>query len=188
MSKAAELRAEDCVGTGNGRSEVYVDVLARNGILLDAQCRDREAVDHVLRVQVQVDLAVERQDEFGGDEVVCATGVGGVDAEGIALAGRDQLGAGAAEGVVGAGIAEGPGELHAGGLDLQCREIGADVARSSPQALGSQGEEGEEQGEGGEWEVLNERLIAGFGAAAERQPGEEDHVGQCEQRGGDPEV
>ena len=51
-----------------------VDVLAMagvgNGVLLEAEGGDSEAVDNVLRVEAKVNLATRRENELGGDEVV----------------------------------------------------------------------------------------------------------------------
>ncbi len=149
VSESAELGAEDRVGPRSGRREVDVDVLARDCILLNAEGGDGEAVDDVLRVEAEVDLAIGGQDELRGDEVVRATRVGGIDTQGIAFAGRDEFGTSAAEVGVSAGITEGPGELQAGRLHLQRGEIGTCVAGGCPEALGTDREEGEHQGEGG---------------------------------------
>ena len=84
MAGAAELGAEDGVGAGGGRGEVEVDGLTGEGVLLEAHLGDGEAVDDVLGVEAEVDLAVGGEDEFGGDEVVGGVGVGGVEADGVA--------------------------------------------------------------------------------------------------------
>ena len=139
MAEAADLGAEDGVGAGRGGGEVDVDGLAGDGVLLEAHLGDGEAVDDVLRAEAEVDLAVGGEHELGGDDVVGGVRVGGIEAEGVALAGGDELGMGDAEGGVGAGIAEVPGELHAGDLDLQRGEIGAGVTGGGPEALGAAG-------------------------------------------------
>ena len=57
-------------------------------------------MDDVLGVEAEVYLAVGGEDEFGGDVVVGRVRVGLVEAEGVALAGGDELGMGGAEGCV----------------------------------------------------------------------------------------
>ncbi len=146
VAHAADLRAEDGVGAGGGGGEVDVDGLAGDGVLLEAELGDEEAVDDVLRVEAEVDLAVGGEDELGGEDVVVAARVGGVDAEGVALAGGDEARVGAAEGGVLAGVAEVPGELHAGDLDLERGGVGAGVAGGGPEAFGVDGERGEKYG------------------------------------------
>ena len=194
MAGAAELGAEDGVGSGYGGGEVDVNVFAGYGVLLEPQGGDTEAVDDVLSVKVEVDLAVGGQDEGGGEDIVGAAGVGGVDAEGVAGAGVGELRAYAAEGVVGAGIAEVPGELHSGGLHLQGGGIGAGVAGGGPEAFGAEGEKGEEEGEGGQREVLDQGcpavMLGGgvVGTAADEEAGEEEEVGEGEEGDGDPEI
>ena len=118
-----------------------------------------EAVDDVLGAEGEVDFAAGGEDELAGDDVVAAVGVGGVEAEGIAVGGVDEGEAGAAEGGVGAGVAEVPDELHAGDFDLHGGEVGAGVALGGPELLRAEGEEGEEEGEGGERKVLDEELV-----------------------------
>ena len=64
-----------------------------------------------------------------------------------------------AEGGVGTGIAEVPGELDAGDSDLERGEAGSDITRGGPEALCLNGEGGEEDGEYEEWKVLDEPEI-----------------------------
>src|SRR2546429_619301 len=82
-------------------------------------------------------------------------GVDRVDAQGVAFAGGYELGAGDAECGVGAGVAEVPGELDAGGFDLEGGEGGSGVAGGGPEALGFDGEGGEENGECAEGKVFD---------------------------------
>ena len=86
------------------------------------------------------------------------------------------MGAGDAEGGVGAGVAEVPGELDAGGFDLEGGEGGSGVAGGCPEALGLDGEGGEEDGESGERDVFDADEVCGFGATTEDEAGEEDEV------------
>ena len=168
VAEAAELGAEDGVGAGSGGGEVNVDVLTvagvGHGVLFEAEGGDGEAVNDILGVEAKVDLAACGKDELGGDEVVGSAGVGRVEAEGIAFAWGDELRARLAEGGVLAGIAEVPGELHTSGFDLERGEVGAGVAGGSPEALGTEGEEDEEEGQRGEGNIFDQRLIAGFSA------------------------
>ena len=58
MAEAAELGAEDSVGAGGGGGEVDVDGLAGDGVLLEAEFGDGEAVDDVLGTERKVNFAV----------------------------------------------------------------------------------------------------------------------------------
>ena len=87
--------------------------------------------------------------------VVGGVGVGRVEAQGVAFGGGDELGASDAEGGVGTGVAEVPGELDAGGFDLKRGEGGPGVAGGGPEALGFDGEGGEEDGEEAEGKVFD---------------------------------
>jgi hypothetical protein len=62
VAEAAELRAEDGVGSGGGWCEVDVNGLAGDGVLFEAQLGDGEAVDDVLGVEAEVYLAVRWED------------------------------------------------------------------------------------------------------------------------------
>ena len=114
--------------------------------------------------------------------------VGWIEAEGVALGGGCELGAGDAEGGVGAGIAEVPGELDAGGFDLEGGEGGSGVAGGGPETLGFDGEGGEEDGEGGEGKVFDAPEVFLRRVAAGEEADEEDEVGEGEEGEGDPEV
>src|SRR5580698_8711174 len=59
---AAELGAEDRVGSGDGRGEVEMDGLAGEGVLLEAHLGDGEAVNDVLGIEPEVYLAAGRED------------------------------------------------------------------------------------------------------------------------------
>jgi hypothetical protein len=114
--------------------------------------------------------------------------VGGVKAEGVAFAGGDELRAGDAEGGVGAGVAEVPGELDAGDFDLEGREGGSGVAGCGPEAFGFDGERREEEGESGEGEVFDAPEVLLRWVAAGEETEEEDQVGEGDESEGDPEV
>ena len=103
VAEAAELGAEDGVGTGVGRGEVDVLRRAGKGVLLEAHLGDGEAVDDVLGAEAKIDLAAGGENELAGGEVVASVLVGGVKADGVAGTGVDEGGVGAAEGGVGAG-------------------------------------------------------------------------------------
>ena len=60
VAEAAELGAEDGVGSGCGWREVDMDGLAGDGVLLQAHLGDGEAVDDVLCLKAEVYLAVGR--------------------------------------------------------------------------------------------------------------------------------
>ncbi len=92
VAGAAELGAEDGVGAGDGGGEVDVDVLTGDGVLLDAQGGDGEAVDDVLGVEVEVDFAAGGEDEGGGDEVVGGAGSVGSRPRGLPSPGAMRVG------------------------------------------------------------------------------------------------
>jgi len=188
VAEAADLGAEDGVGPGEARGEVDVDGMAGNGVLLEAHFGDGEAVDDVERVEAEVDLAIGGEDKLGGDEVVGAVRVGGVDAYGVAFFGGDELRTGDAEGGVGAGVVEVPGELDSGDFDLERGGRGSGVAGGGPEALGLDGEKGEEEGERGEGEILDAPEIFLRGVAASEKANEEDQVREGEEAESDPET
>jgi hypothetical protein len=188
VAEAAELGAENGVGAGGGGGEVDVEALTRNGVLLEAELGDGEAVDDVLSVEPEIDFAVRGKDEFGGDKVVGGVGVVLVEAERIAFAGGYELGASDAEGGVGTGIAKVPGELDSVGFDLEGGEGGSGVACGGPEALGFDGEGGEDDGKGCEGKVFDAPEIFLCCVAAGEQTEQEDEVRKGEESEGDPEV
>ena len=62
VAEATELGAEDCVGARGGGSEVDVDDLAGDSVLLKAEFGDGEAVDDILSVEAEVYFVVCRKD------------------------------------------------------------------------------------------------------------------------------
>jgi hypothetical protein len=98
------------------------------------------------------------------------------------------LGTGYAEGGVGAWVAEVPGELDAGGFDLERGEGGSGVTGGGPEMLGFDCEGGEEDGERGERKVFDAPEARGFRAAAENETDEEDEVSEGEEGEGYPEI
>ncbi len=159
VAEAADLGAEDGVVAGKFRREVDVLRLAGDGVLLEAELGDGEAVDDIDGAQSEVDLAAGGKDELGADDVVGGMRIGGIEADGIAFGGGDECVARAAEGLVMAGVAEVPGELQAGDLDLKRVGRGAGVALRGPEGVRTHGEEEEERGEAGEREVLECELV-----------------------------
>ena len=96
--------------------------------------------------------------------------------------------AGYAEGGIRAWVAEVPGELDAGGFDLEGGEGGSGVTGGGPEALGFDGEEGEEDGERGKRKVFDAPEAGGFGAVAESEADEEDEMSEGEEGEGYPEI
>ena len=115
-------------------------------------------------------------------------GVSWVDADGVALAGGDQLGLGGAEGGVGAGVAEVPSELHSCDLNLKRGGVGPCVAGHCPEPLGFHGEDGEEKSEGGQREVFDSPEVFWFGGASMQQPYQEEEVRKAQEGKGYPEI
>ena len=189
MAGAAELGAEDGVSSGRGGGEVKMDGLAWDGVLLEAHLGYSEAVDDVLRAEAEVYLAIDGEDQIGGDKVVGAVRVGWVDADRIAFAGGDESRAGTAKSGVGAGVAEVPGELHAGDLDLERGGVGPGVANRGPEELGLDGEGGKENDEEAEREVLDQPAAARLAnASAGEQADQQDDVDEGEESGGNPKI
>src|SRR5579862_1715014 len=60
VAEAAELRARYLVLTRLGDLEPGRDVVAGNGVLLEARLRDEEAVDHVARLELDTDRLPDR--------------------------------------------------------------------------------------------------------------------------------
>ncbi len=189
VTEAADLGAEDGVSSGCGGSEVDVDGLSGDCVLLEAEGGDGEAVHDILGAEPEVDFTASGEDELGGDEVVGCAGIGGIEAEGIAFAGGDELGAGASEGGVGARISKVPGELDAHGFDLERAGFGTGVAGGGPESLGFEGEAGEEEGECGDGEGLEESGGAGLcGLLTQHEAGEEEEMREREEGEGDEEI
>ena len=189
MAKAADLRAEDGVVARELRREVDVLRPAGDGVLFQAHLRDGESVDDINGAEGEVDLAARGEDELRADDVVCAVRVGGVEADGVALGGRYELVAGAAEGRVGAGVAEVPGELHAGDLDLQGVGRGSGVTLGGPERVGADSEQEEKRREGDEWNVLKRELMDWAVCAAVRDYADDkQNVREGEEAEGNPEI
>jgi hypothetical protein len=78
--------------------------------------------------------------------------------------------------------------LDSGGFDLEGGEGGSGVASGGPEALGFDGEGGEEEGECGEGKVFDAPEIFLCRVAAGEEADEKDEVCEGEEGEGDPEV
>jgi len=143
MAQAADLRAEDCVGSFACGREVGVKGLSRDSVLLETHLRNEEAVDDILRDDAKVDLSVDGEDKFAADEIVFACLIDGINSECVSCSSIDEIGRRLAEVRVSAGIAEVPGELYPGNFDLQCCRVCSCVALRCPESLSLDGERNE---------------------------------------------
>jgi len=141
-------------------------------------------MNDILGVQAEIDFTAGGEDEFGGDEVIFAAGVGGVEAQRIAFVGRDQLRLRSPEGCVLTGIAEVPGELDSDDLHLQGRGVGPDVARGSPEVLGAHRQVREQESQRENRQILDQQLGPAAGAwllaPLEQKSDEQQQVQECE--------
>ena len=119
MAEPAQFRAGDLVAADLGGGEVHVDRQAGHGILLEAHLWNKETVDDVVGAQNDFDLASDGNFHNAGDHVVLRCRVLRVQTQrGFAARRRIfQFRLGRAKFSVRAGIAEVPGELHAGDFD-----------------------------------------------------------------------
>src|SRR5450432_233974 len=111
VAQAAEFRAGDLVNPRGFGVESIGDLHTGNGVLFEAQFADEEVVDDIARMEGEYDVTASGDFQCGGDDVVAAGGVGGVDAERIAGWIVDVLKRCAAELAIRAWVAEIPGEL-----------------------------------------------------------------------------
>ena len=169
VAEAADLRAEDGVVARALGREVDVLRLAGDGVLLQAHLGDGEAVDDIDGAEGEVDFAAGGEDELRATMSSAPCGSAGSRPTGLPSAAIDELVARAAEGRVGAGIAEVPGELHAGDFDLQGVGSGAGVALAWPRGVGADSEQEEKRGEGEERKVLKRELVDWAMCAAVRR-------------------
>ena len=65
---------------------------AGDGVLLKAHAGDEESVDDVLGAQAEIDFAAGGENKIAADDVVVALWVVGIETEGIACSGVDELG------------------------------------------------------------------------------------------------
>ncbi len=150
-----------------------MQILAWDGILLDAHLWNCEAVDNVLCAKVEIDLTVGWQDELRGNEVVGCVWIVLVKSKGISGGWVNQRRIRMTEGVVLPGIPEIPGELHAGDLNLESGGVRAGVAGSGPEALGADTEKSEEESERKDREGFDERGMNGVRSAAKQKTGKQ---------------
>jgi hypothetical protein len=136
----------------------------------------------------QVDLAICRKNELGGDEIVGGVRVGGVDANGISLGSRGEARLCCAEGGVGSGIAEVPGELEAGNFDLHGLGRGTSVAGLGPELFGANGERGEEDRQKGQRKVFDGPEMARLTGSTQGETCEEENMCESGEAEDDPEI
>src|SRR5215813_13004965 len=119
MTEAAKFGTGDLVISNFRGREVHVNDQAGDSVLLEAERRNKEAVNHVDRPQSQIHFTIDRQVHDTADEIVFRCSVIRIQANGAFVSGGriNQFGLGSAELAVGAGVAEVPGELHAGDFD-----------------------------------------------------------------------
>src|ERR1700683_969017 len=96
-----------------------VDQHAGHGILFQAKFTDEEAVRYVLRTKDQFHFAIHRNADDGRDDIVLPVRIGAVQPDRVPRGSAYELRLDAAELAVGAGIAEVPGKLLRGDLDLE---------------------------------------------------------------------
>src|SRR3984885_12202727 len=111
MAGAANLRAEDGVKAFANWREVDVQGRAGHCVLFQPHCGYEETVNDIERAQLQIHFALDGQHQFTGDDVVSAVLVAGIEADGVAEGGTDELWAALAVGGIGTGIVKVPLEL-----------------------------------------------------------------------------
>lgn len=194
VAEPTKLSAEDRIGTRDGGGEVDVNILAMagvgDGVLFQAKGGNGEAVNYVLGVQAQIDLAIGGEYELGGDEVVGPTRIGGVEAKWIALTGSNEPRTGLAKGGVRAGVTEVPGELHACGFDLECGEVGASVASGGPEALGAERKKKKQKSKCSKGKIFDQTLGARFstGFPLKEKAKNADEMSRGEEGQGNPKI
>jgi hypothetical protein len=104
MTDATQLRAGDLVLAFLRRREPGVDRDARHGILLHAECRDVEAVQHARRAQPHANGLVDHQVQLPVHDIVGGGRILGIQTHRV-LAMIDELRLDTTEHVVGTGIA-----------------------------------------------------------------------------------
>ncbi len=135
MAEAADLGAEDWIFAGCCRSEVNVQSETGDGVLLESHAGDEESVNDVVGAQTNIDFAAGGENKFAADDVVVALWVFGIETEGIACSGVDELRLGCAECCVLTGVAEVPLELYADDFDLHGGWRGSLEAICGPEFL-----------------------------------------------------
>ena len=82
MAGAAELAAGELkIGRAGGGELHPLDGAARDGVLVKAEGRDVEGVDHVAGTEEDMNGFTDGNDQLGGGKVILASGIGGIDAE-----------------------------------------------------------------------------------------------------------
>ena len=116
MAGTAELGADDVILASDDGPEPHRDHCSRNGVLAHAHVLEREAVDDVLRGEVDDDgLAVDEMHFVFGNDIVLASGIVGIKAERVRAI--EEAGVNAAENAVCSGVVEIPRKLLADGAD-----------------------------------------------------------------------
>src|SRR2546428_2192139 len=135
MPQSAELGAGEFVLPGNCGVEVHVDGHPGHGVLLQTQLANIKAVRDVLRADQQLDFLARRNVRHGRYDVVFRSCIARIQSQRISAGGANQFRLGRAEFAVWPGIAEIPGELLAGDLQLQSPGRSALEARFGPGVL-----------------------------------------------------
>src|SRR5579871_1597467 len=117
VAQSAQLGTRDLIYADLVGLEVEGNLHARHQILLQPQLRNKEVVDHITRMQQEVDVLVHRNFQGGADDVVLPGGIFVVDAQRIACGVVDVLQIGVAEFIVRSRVTERPGELLRGHFD-----------------------------------------------------------------------
>src|SRR4051812_4537141 len=96
-----------------------MDLHSRNSVLLKAHGRNKKAMDHVLRPQMQVYRVTDRNNHCRRKNVVSSREIAGIDAQRIAFIWLGKLlGVYSTKNSISSGIAEIPLELRSGDLNL----------------------------------------------------------------------
>src|SRR5581483_6870429 len=129
-----------------------MDCEAGHSVLFESKRWNEEAMNDIDRAQGEIDFAVDRQVHGAGDDVIFGGCVGSVEANGGLIASRRvyELRVRLAVLAVRSGIAEIPGELHAGDFDGNGAGLRRFKALARPDMASHQVEANKEDGsEGG---------------------------------------
>src|SRR2546428_14138974 len=119
MPQSAELGAGEFVLPGNCGVEVHVDGQPGHRVWLQTQLANIKAVRDVLRADQQLDFLARRNIRHGRYDVIFRSCSARIQSQRISAGGANQFRPGRAEFAVRAGMAEIPGKLLAGDLQLQ---------------------------------------------------------------------